>query len=252
MVDDGDIELVDIDTILDKQTVGTVSGIVKDILKYVQTLVHHVRRLDEEVETLKGDKKKLEEKIVGLENNNGTSGTTASEDLWSQLKHSKEARSDKTGIISKEKASVQKKEKNVMVFGLEKSDDEASVKEIFEVLQVTVAVDDRKLFRFKDSEEGKPGPLVVEFKEVETKRSVLKAAMKLRGSKFDKVYLNRDLTESEMVRDRELRRQRNIANAKLEYGTGNMRYGKYKFGGDDDVSNFYWGIRGGDLRRIKK
>ncbi|RNA14415.1 RNA-directed DNA polymerase from mobile element jockey-like, partial [Brachionus plicatilis] len=132
--DDGDIELVDIDTILAKQTVGTVSGIVKDMLKYVQTLAHH-------------------EKNVGLENNNGTRGTTASADLWSQLKHSKEVRSDITGIISKEKASVQKKEKNVMVFGLEKSDDEASVKEIFEVLQVTVAVDDRKLFRFKDSEE---------------------------------------------------------------------------------------------------
>ena len=251
MVENENVELIDIDDILAKTCPGTASQINRDLLKYVQTLSQHVRRLDEEVQALKGVNRELESKIEGMQRNNVAHPTTVSAELWSQLKQSKDVRSDINSIISREKVSVEKKEKNLIVFGLEKgTNDKAAVKEIFEVIEVEV--EEFKVHRFRDGKEGKPGPLVVEFKDVDNKMKVLKEARKLRNSKFDKVFINQDLTESEMVRDRDLRRQRMEANAKLPLGDGNLKYGMSKFGDEQQESKFYWGIRNGELRKIKK
>ena len=52
-------ELIEIDVILAKTLSGTTSQVNKDILRYVQTLALHVRRLDEEVGTLRNEKIEL-------------------------------------------------------------------------------------------------------------------------------------------------------------------------------------------------
>ena len=101
---------------------------------------------------------------------------------------------------------------NLIIFGVERGDDDALVKDIFEVIQADVVKEDFKITRFKDKEnangEDMPGPILVEFKELEKKVKVLKVARNLKGTKYGKVFINQDLTEAEMARDKELRKRR--------------------------------------------
>ena len=71
--------------------------------------------------------------------------------------------------------------------------------------------------------------------------------MSLNSTKFDQ-----DLTESEMARDKDLRKQRNVKNAELTMGEGHFKYGMTRFGDDEMDSKYYWGIRNGEVRKIKK
>ena len=96
------------------------------------------------------------------------------------------------------------------------------------------------------------GPILVEFKELEKKVKVLKVARNLKGTKYGKVFINQDLTEAEMARDKELRKRRAEENEKLTGGEGRLKWGLHKFGNDAELSKFYWGVRDGELRRIKK
>ena len=191
----------------------------------------------------------LEKKVKVLEGKGVGQGQTDSADLWSKLKVSPAVRLDITNIIVKECSNTQKKEKNVIMHGVEKGDEKRKLTEIIEILQVDAG--EFKSTRFKDSGE-KTGLLLVEFEDVETKMNVLKASRKLKGSKYDKVFINKDLTEAEMVREKDLRKRRIAENLKLEHGDGHFKYGMHKFGSDNVESKYYWGVRDGELRKIKK
>ena len=56
----------------------------------------------------------------------------------------------------------------------------------------------------------------MEFEDAETKMKVLKVTRKLQGSKFNKVFINKDMTESELLQDKDLRRQRSTLSYRKE------------------------------------
>ena len=102
--------------------------------------------------------------------------------------------------------------------------------------------------RYKES-----GPITVEFESIETKMKVLRAAKGLRESEDHKrVYINMDLTKAEMERGKELRKEQYEANDNFNLGTGNRKYGMYKFDDSENEVEFYWGIRRDQLVRIKR
>ena len=86
-----------------------------------------------------------------------------------------------------------------------------------------------KRLRAKNGENS--GPIIVEFKEIYDRNSVLKSAKILRTKNgYKQIYINPDLTESERIMDHELRVERNKLNANL-----------------DQNSPFRFGIRGNDI-----
>lgn len=270
-------ESVDFESILSKIVPPSAAQITKDMMEYVKTLVTclqgletklgaalgRIDSLEGQIETLTEEQSEMKTKMETLRMTNteypsdespGGGGTnqSGSAGLWSQLKNSAVVRSDITNIITKATAISKRKEKNLIMFGVKKGEDQTTVEAILTVMDVNLEKDKYKVTRFKAKDGDKPAPVLLEFTEVEDKMTVLRAARKLRGTAHDRVFINLDLTESEMVRDKDLRRRRNEANQKLEHGADNMKYGMFKFSGDEEESKFFWGIRNADLRRIKK
>ena len=146
--------------------------------------------------------------------------------------------------VTKEKNEQRKRERNLIIFGTKSSKTEPAeiieenkkivndiLSEIGKSEVVPVYV---KRLRAKNGENS--GPIIVEFKEIYDRNSVLKSAKVLRTIEgYKKIYINPDLTESERIMDHELRTERNKLNGNL-----------------DQNSPFRFGIRGNDVVKIKK
>lgn len=107
----------------------------------------------------------------------------------------------------------------------------------------------KKVFRRgRATDKNKSPPLVVELNDKTTQQLIIASAKNLKNSEnYSNVFINPDLTRHEIEVERELRRRRNEANGKLEFGNGKMRHGKTQ-----DGVEFYWGIRYGRLCRINR
>ena len=82
------------------------------------------------------------------------------------------------------------------------------------------------------------------------KMEVLKASSKLKDkTDFKTVFINNDLTEAEAANEKNLRIVMHERNSELTEGSGVMKYGKHKCS-DGTERKWWWGIRGGELRRI--
>ena len=115
-----------------------------------------------------------------------------------------------------------------------------------------MATDNIKLTRFKDDKNKKPGPILVELSNVETKNLILRSARKLKNDEELKgIYINADLTESEAALEKSLRTERDKRNKELpEKGADGLNFGMHKFKGDESEKKFYWGIRNRELKKI--
>ena len=111
-----------------------------------------------------------------------------------------------------------------------------------------------KVIRLKNrSTDTKPGRILLECKNKEQKTDILKAAKNLKSQeKIKHIFINNELTSAQVEQEKKLTLDRNERNSKLsEIGRNNFKYGVYKFGQDLNDSKFFWGIRNGDLGRIK-
>ena len=127
--------------------------------------------------------------------------------------------------VAKEKNEQRKRERNLIIFGTKSSKTELAeiieenkkivndiLSEIGKSEVVPVYV---KRLRAKNGENS--GPIIVEFKEIYDRNSVLKSAKVLRTIEgYKKIYINPDLTESERIMDHELRTERNKLNGNLD------------------------------------
>jgi len=108
------------------------------------------------------------------------------------------------------------KEKNLLVFGLDKhetKDDKALIEDLFKVMN-TDSSKIKKIFRFKSQENKKP-IVRIEFFNKADKFSILKNAKKLNESKYKGVFINQDLTESQRALFKIRKQQRDNYNSKL-------------------------------------
>jgi hypothetical protein len=129
-------------------------------------------------------------------------------------------------VVSDENKERNKKEKNVIVFGLKESTKasvtekkEEDTNEINQILQQlsleNVTVDGT--FRLKTKNTNKPKPLIIVLKDKETRNKVLYAAKVLKNSVNHKeVFLCPDLTDAQRLKYKALVKLRDEKNEKLQ------------------------------------
>ena len=227
-----------------------------------EALMKRVEALEKKLEELLTQNKEKDDVIKDLEGrmkNNEQQTTTA--DFWSQLP--KQATMAITQVVTKEKTMIKKKENNIIITGMtaqtpneQSNEAEEAVNKLFISL---VGKDDEieqknfKVTRFKSKIVTKPGPILVEFKDINDKKKILQLTKQLKDNEdYKNVYINKDLTESELAVEKRLRVDRRKKNAELtETNEIGFKYGWHKFGNDIEESRFYWGVRNGDLKKIK-
>ena len=125
--------------------------------------------------------------------------------------------------------------------------DSASVDSLLKELRVEMDTKSLKIFRFAKKAGGstKLSPVKVQFDSVKGKLRVLRAAKNL------KVFINQDLTPTELAVQNQLRSERETRNDQLEEtDQSGRKYGTHKFGGQT-ATKLYWVTRSGELKRIK-
>ena len=104
--------------------------------------------------------------------------------------------------------------------------------------------------RIKMSRNKEDGPILLVFEDRASKIEVLKASKELKGkSDLDTIYINNDRTEAEIENEKKLRVTQLERNTALTKGTGFLKYETHMCS-DGTERKWWWGIRGGELRRI--
>ena len=183
-------------------------------------------------------------------------------DFWKKLP--KQTTHEITKAVIQETAQLDKKEKNIIIFGipethnendeLQKTSDKTKIDRLFEDIQVKSEV---KVFKFRrlkaKKNQNTASPIIIEFESSADKYKILKATKLLdKTGKHKNIYINPDRTFAELEMEKKLRTERNQKNNELEYtGDNNLKFGKHSFADGKEPENFYWGIRSGKLQRIK-
>ena len=145
---------------------------------------------------------------------------------------------DLLNAVAIEQKEITSKEKNLLVFGLEKSsdgDDTVLINELFNSIGAeTKSV--KRVVRFRNAKDNKPPAVLVELKDKNDKFAILKNAKKLKSSKkFNGVFINLDLTEAQRSLFNKLKLRRDDLNNRLK-----------------DTDTFYYAIRNNKLVEISK
>ena len=226
----------------------------------VLTLKQQVEELQNKLSAVETANKDKDKRIEELEKNHGDAANQSAT-FWSKLP--KNATNAISNIASKESNELARKEKNLIICGLKEQgtniapEDRADAEKASVVqLLTSIGINDEnnpKVTRFKSNNNDKPGQILVECSTREIKFEILKAAKKLKDSSHTKgIYINPDLTPAQIASDKKLRKERKELNDKLTLtGEDNLKYGMHKFGTDSIESKFYWGIRNGELKKIK-
>ena len=234
-------------------------AIAANLDKWLVALQERVSALEEINKTKDLKITELEDRIKKIEQTNGANPISAA-NFWNNLP--KNVSNEISNIATRETKNQNKKEKNLIVFGIPEStetepqakidSDKTAIETILEKIGVDVSMNNTKIIRFKRKANSTQGIVLVECENVEKKVEILRAARKLRESAEHKnVYINQDLTEAEQAEDKKLRKERDEKNAILPNIINNKKYGMHKFGDDASESKFYWGIRNGVVRKIK-
>ena len=158
--------------------------------------------------------------------------------VWKAIESNPAVKSSFLGMVSMERSMAQQKEKNLVIFGVKEISEPSLVREevsnILEAIGMKQHAQHVRTTRFRAN-----GPVTVEFQSVETKMKVLRVAKSLKDSEaYKKVFIHMDLTKAEMERNKELRKLQFERNSAFTLGSGNRKYGMYKFGksgGGDSV-----------------
>ena len=143
--------------------------------------------------------------------------------------------------LSRETRETEKKQKNVVIFGIAESkksvateksaEDLEVVKEIIGATTRSKKIEIKKVHRLRSNVENKPGPVVVELSSKEDRDLVLKSARNLKENEnFREVFVNEDMTLIERLKHKELIRERNEKNQKLVRDENGRFNGSHYFG----------------------
>jgi hypothetical protein len=209
-----------------------------------------------------------DKEIADLKQKNGqNSGDFSSAAFWSRLTPA--ATQAISNIATKETCNIQSREKNLVISGITESgttnntekhdEDNKKVIELIGKLGLGPHGFDEDLIKRQTAitrlkpkpGTNKPGFILVRCGDVDLKMLILKSAKKLKEMDgYRDVYINCDLTNVQLEIEKKLRTERNDKNKALEFTGQNGQYGKQKLR-DGSESKFYWGIRSGELRKIK-
>jgi hypothetical protein len=179
------------------------------------------------IEKLEKTNSEQEAKITELQNKTGGAAAVANgEKTWAMLFNNKKSDGHLKllNVVSEENKQRNKKEKNVIIFGLKESeknsitekkeDDMSEIEQICQVLGVENTVEGA--FRLNAKYTNKPKPLVMVLKDREARNKFLQAAKRLRDSnEFKSVFLGPDLTEAQRLKHKELVKIRDKKNEKM-------------------------------------
>jgi hypothetical protein len=142
--------------------------------------------------------------------------------------------------ITREESEKKKREKNIIIFGMNVSIDGSSDSDSVNLLFDNIGADKSKIkniLRLKQSSNGSIAPpVIVELCEVNDKFAILKAAYSNK-TKINNIFVNLDLTKMEQAKAKELRIQRKSLNDLIT---------------DKSSSDHYFGIRGDLVVKIMK
>ena len=169
--------------------------------KFVKQLGEAMEKIDVNTERII----KLEKENEALKKENDalkiSSNTNESVDFWN--KFDKEVAYKVTKVVEKENVEIKRREKNLIIFGLNKIEEEPKDKEqVVELLKSIyneVPIEKVIIKRFKVKDSSKAAPILLIFENVNVRNEVLKNNKKLRTSeKYSKFYINTDQTPSEL------------------------------------------------------
>ena len=225
---------------------------MKLMFNLLKNLATKVDKLQEEVTLLKAANTELRGNNIG--NNNNTSAN-----FWNQLSNNTKAMNAIKSMASTENNNIQRKEKNLIITEKKPEEDvprklkTGKTQEIVksEVEKILTAVGmERHKDRIKMSRNKEDGPILLVFEDRDSKIEVLKASKELKGkSELDTIYINNDRTEAEIENEKKLRVTQLERNTALTKGLGFLKYETHMCS-DGTERKWWWGIRGGELRRI--
>ena len=242
------------------QRFTSIEAINKKLTLELSQASNKIIGLEKKVEDLE---KKILEIIEKSNSQPASSQSQASIDFWSKLP--KQAAFEITQAVRQETALLDKKEKNVIVFGVPESvsedesrkiqDDKRSIENVLTAINVKTQIGEFKFRRIrnKSQNQNNVGPIIIEFENSTQKLRVLKASKQLnRTGEHKNIYINPDRTTAEIEIEKKLRLERNQKNSELEFnGSNGMKFGKFSFSQGKQPEDFYWGIRNSKLQRIK-
>ena len=190
----------------------------------------------------------------------GINQNQASIEFWNKLP--KKTTHEITKAVRQETARLDKKEKNVVIFGKPEGndnekllEDKKSIENILEAINIKSEVSEYKFRRIKAKNPipNATVPVIVEFESTIQKFKVLKASNKLsRSGEHKNIFINPDRTIAELEVEKKLRSERNKKNNELEHtGSNGLKFGKHSFSEGKQPEDFYWGIRNSKLLRVK-
>ena len=240
---------VSLEEIIEHALLGSSSTTVNNkLLNLIKNLATELNKLKEEVTELRADNEKLKT------GNNVNKGNSAS--IWKQFTKNTNVISEINSMVNSERNKITRKEKNLII--TEKKDNnklnntldpvqlKTEVGKILTAIGKSEHLEKTKAHRFKEN-----GPIIMVCDSVEIKMDVIKVSRKLMESvEYKGVYINMDLTESELTKERSLRAEQRILNSRLGKTDGQMRYDEVTWKGDNH--KMWWGIRNGELRKIYK
>jgi antitoxin component of RelBE/YafQ-DinJ toxin-antitoxin module len=209
----------------------------------IDWLLEKVRRLEERVILLENQNSAQKQEISKLTSNLNNSNNSNISTEWRDMligkrKNISENQINILSAVGCEQKNRQNRERNVVLFGVPNStaateeerekEDEKTTREILEEigLEIDGAEDIKKIRRIKSTSKKaaptNPLPIRVCFGELHNEtyiriEEVLKKSKSLKDSqKYKKVFINRDLTVTQIIRLKQLIKTRNEENLKLD------------------------------------
>ena len=218
--------------------VNVASGEFKAYKSEQEAIITDLRNL---IEKLRSDNDRLNERVNELENSKIP--PSIQNDTWASKLKKTPHQMEIINIMANETKERDKRENNLVIFGLKESalsdksqaiaEDKQNIELIIQKLNVKVNI--KNVIKLK-SNNGYKAPYVVILNDKSERNSVLKKAKELKKDKtYENVFINPDLTESERYKSKLLReecKKRNNDNIEKD--------------------DYYFGIRNDKVIRIKK
>lgn len=214
--------------------------------EFKKLINEHTAALIREIESLKSENVMLKERVALLETNSLSSSTATNKPLFSDLfngttkKNLENTEINVLNAISVEQSEIKRKEKNIIIYGLNSnevnSNVKADVEKVFDAIQLDKTLIS-KVIKFKrQGDVNKPAPILVELQNKDSRIEIIKAAKKLKNSaSFGSVFINFDLTIAQQALSKQLINERNKLNKDLK---------------EQNVGNYYYGIRNNKIVKL--
>jgi hypothetical protein len=230
---------------------------MNDLQKFIDD---YFKPLANRFKVLEDENKALKNRVDELEKKNNTNGTSTKFTFSSLFDNEKKDECSKAMIsmVKKDLKIQETKENNIIIGGVPKPTiienkidlikDNELIASIFNHLTInpnTIKFDSQRI-RKDDVINDKNNPILIKFKDLKDKLSVLKNANKLKSFNGPKIFINHDLTDSDRDFEKALRDERKKRNDALSYTDPitNLKYGL------DDNKKFYYGVRRGSIKKI--